>query len=1036
MKEKNITRSLIVVLLSALVLFNVALNADQANKETEISLNELEKKVTEFMAEGDIPGLSLVIIRGGKPDYIKSFGFADLETKKPVTPGTIFEIASCSKAFTALAALKLEKEGLIDLDAPVSRYLPWFYTNYKGKKQEITLRQCLHQTSGIPFKSISRIPVRDDDAALQDTVKNLAGIELADLPGKKHEYATINYDIIGAIIEAVSGMPYEEYMAKNIFPALGLHSTFVGVNKNTTPGNMAVGYKISFFAPRRYDSPIYRGNNPAGYIISNAKDIARWLRLQMKLEETEFTPLILKSQQRDETVPPLANTLLSYAMGWYKSVSGNGIIEHAGDNPNFTAHIVFNPAKRLGVAVLANSNSQVTRFIAYSAMIYMRGEGHLKIDTPSSRFDKPASVFTIIMILFILTAIFYVFLISYETLKKRRTPVKVSFKFVFKQLVKLLMFVPYLLGIYFLPKALMDVTWQTAFVWAPQSFKVTIQLVLLALIISYVGIVLSALLPHGNKYKRSVPLVIILSLLSGVANAVVIFLVTGSVFSKIPLFYQVYNYFLAFLLYIWGRKVLQTRLIKLTYDIVFDTRMKLVEKIFHTTYQKFEKLERGRVYATLNDDTGVIGNSAQILVTMVTSFITAVGAFIYLATIAFWATLVTLMVVIVVATLYSIVIRRARNLLEQARDSRDEYMGLLNGLVDGFKELSMQYNKRKEYTQDLALSSDIFRTKLTKAFLNFLNAFLVGESLLIVVLGAVSFGVPRIFPNISTATIMSFIMVLLYLIGPLNGILNSIPNMLNLKVAWGRVQKFMKAIPANIDPKEIDAMDHSTPESIDRIEAKGVIFQYETRPDEPEKGFSVGPIDFEAEKGDVIFIIGGNGSGKTTFAKILTGLYIPGKGTVKIDGREINNVRLGEYYSTVFSDYHLFKKLYNVDVDEKREHAKKYLKQLRLQEKVVLEEKGFSTLNLSGGQKKRLALLQCYLEDAPIYLFDEVAADQDPEFRKFFYRRLLPEMKQRGKIVIAITHDDHYFDAADKVIKFDFGKVDEMDAGERFRVTI
>jgi ABC-type siderophore export system fused ATPase/permease subunit len=168
----------------------------------------------------------------------------------------------------------------------------------------------------------------------------------------------------------------------------------------------------------------------------------------------------------------------------------------------------------------------------------------------------------------------------------------------------------------------------------------------------------------------------------------------------------------------------------------------------------------------------------------------------------------------------------------------------------------------------------------------------------------------------------------------------------------------------------------------------------------------------------------------------LTGLYIPDKGSIKINGSEINNVQLGEYYSAVFSDYHLFGKLYNVDIETKKAVAKKYLKQLRLQEKVVLEEEGFSTLNLSGGQKKRLALLQCYLEDAPIYLFDEVAADQDPEFRKFFYRQLLPEMKKRGKIVIAITHDDHYFDAADKIIKFDIGQVDELAAGARLQLSV
>ena len=1036
MKQKHVFRSISLFLLFALFVCFVPGDADQTSIKNEISLSELEKKIMEFMKEGDIPGLSLIVVRGDEPDFIKGFGFADLESKEKVTPDTRFELGSCSKAFTALAALQLEEQGLLNLDDPVSKYLPWFYVRFEDQKPEITIRQLLHQTSGIPFKSISRIPERDDEAALQETVKNLVGFELNNLPGKKHEYATINYDIIGAIIEEVADMPYEEYMVRNIFRPLELNFTRVGVDKNNPPAEMAKGYKISFFDPRPYESPVFRGNNPAGYIISNAKDVARWLRMQMGLDKTEMTPLMLKSQERDETVPPMASTLSSYAMGWYKSISGNGIIEHAGDNPNFSAHIVFNPKRKLGVAVLANSNSLFTRFIAYSTIVYMRGEGHLKIETASSRFDKPASVFSIILGLFILIAFLYILMIFYGLLRKQRKLAKLSPWFFFKQILKLLMFAPYLLGIYFIPKALMGVTWQTAMVWAPQSFKVVIQMILLSLIISYVGIVLSALFPHSNKYKRSLPLVIILSLLSGGANAVVIFLITGSIFSQIPLFYQVYNYALAFLLYILGRKVLQTRLLKLTYDIVFDTRMKLVEKIFYTTYQKFERLDRGRVYATLNDDTSTIGNSAQVLVTLVTSFITATGAFIYLATIAFWATLVTVFVVVIIAVIYGMVSRRARVLLERARDSREAYMGLLNGLIDGFKELSMQYEKRKEYTRDLADISNVFRSKLTKAFVNFLNAFLVGESLLILILGAVGFGIPRIFPEISTATVMSFIMVLLYLIGPITGILNSIPNVLRFKVAWSRVQRFMKSIPANIDPKEIEAMDHSTPECIDSIEAKGIEFQYQVKPTEDDKGFSVGPIDFVAKKGETVFIIGGNGSGKTTFAKLLTGLYIPNKGTIKINGSEINNVQLGEYYSTVFSDYHLFDKLYNVNIEAKRDTAKKYIKHLQLAEKVVLEEEGFSTLKLSGGQKKRLALLQCYLEDAPIYLFDEVAADQDPEFRKFFYRQLLPEMKKRGKIIIAITHDDHYFDAADKIIKFDMGGVDELADGTNLRLSV
>jgi ABC-type siderophore export system fused ATPase/permease subunit len=207
------------------------------------------------------------------------------------------------------------------------------------------------------------------------------------------------------------------------------------------------------------------------------------------------------------------------------------------------------------------------------------------------------------------------------------------------------------------------------------------------------------------------------------------------------------------------------------------------------------------------------------------------------------------------------------------------------------------------------------------------------------------------------------------------------------------------------------------------------VFKYES--ENEEEPFTIGPLDFEAKRGEITFIIGGNGSGKTTLAKLLTGLYIPEEGYIQIEGKEIEKNQLGEYFSTVFSGFHLFEKLYDVDISKKEKVVDNYIKLLRLQDKVEIKENSFSTIDLSGGQRKRLALLQCYLEDAPIYLFDEVAADQDPEFRKFFYRNLLMRMKEEGKIVIAITHDDHYFDVADRIIKMDMGKIETVDASYR-----
>jgi putative ATP-binding cassette transporter len=330
--------------------------------------------------------------------------------------------------------------------------------------------------------------------------------------------------------------------------------------------------------------------------------------------------------------------------------------------------------------------------------------------------------------------------------------------------------------------------------------------------------------------------------------------------------------------------------------------------------------------------------------------------------------------------------------------------------------------------------TDKFRFASRSAMFKFVNAFMVGESMLIVVLGAVTFAIPTLIPEIKTSTLMSFIMVLLYLIGPVTSILNAIPGLTQMRIAWQRVQALIKQIPANIEGQTFDKPRlPSQLEEVKDISAKGVFFEYSAK-EESEK-FAVGPLDFDAKKGEIIFVIGGNGSGKTTLAKLLTGLYIPDEGSIAINGKKISNDQLGEYFSVIFGDYHLFEKLYDVDMTGKEQELNEYLGMLRLKEKVNVTGNAFSTVELSGGQRKRLALLRCYLEDRPVYLFDEVAADQDPEFRKFFYRNLLMKMKEKGKTVIAITHDDHYFDVADRVVKMDMGKIDKVGPGSEFSVT-
>ncbi|NCS01005.1 MAG: ATP-binding cassette domain-containing protein [Microcystis aeruginosa G13-07] len=198
-------------------------------------------------------------------------------------------------------------------------------------------------------------------------------------------------------------------------------------------------------------------------------------------------------------------------------------------------------------------------------------------------------------------------------------------------------------------------------------------------------------------------------------------------------------------------------------------------------------------------------------------------------------------------------------------------------------------------------------------------------------------------------------------------------------------------------------------------------------PSTDEKGFLLGPISFSWQPGELIFIIGGNGSGKSTLAKLITGLYPPLSGAIYLNGKRItqDNVEwYRQHFSAIFYDFYLFDSFLGFDRPNLDQEVENYLMQLQLAHKVTIKNGVLSTTELSQGQRKRLALLTAYLEDRPIYVFDEWAADQEPRFRELFYKQILLQLKERGKIVIVISHDDRYFHLADHIIKLDYGAVE------------
>jgi cyclic peptide transporter len=980
----------------------------------------LDRRIADYVEktrqEAHIPGLSLVIIDSGRT-VIRSFGVTDLATRQPVTPATLFQLGSCSKAFTALAVLDLEQRGRVRLDDAVSQYIPWLHLRYHGQDVPVTLRQLLHHTSGIGWTSLSKIPQDSGAGALEHTVRALDGENLSALPGKRYEYATVNYDILALVIQRVSGLPFETYLRQRILAPLGLDATSIGAPVDSS--RLASGYKIGFFRPRAFRAPVFAGNNAAGYVVSDAEDMARWLRFQMGLDPSVLFPLAKATQQRDESVA--LHGMSSYAMGWDVSLDGTGEISHGGLNPNYTAFVGFRPGSRTGVVVLANSNSNFTPIIGGNVLKLLAGGSIQKEFNPDDSVDRTLSMVAILLGGYLLVILGFLSSVLVDIAKGRRVYESFSAGHIRKFGVALLAIVPLLYGLYILPRALGGFSWPTAIVWFPVSLPVAICGIGLSIVLSYGIYLLTLCYPQPNKFRKIAPRIILMSVLSGIANMLLIILISSSLTSSVPVRYLVFYYLLTFATYFLGRRFVQTSLIKFSRGVVYEIRLRLFDKLFSTSYQRFEKLDIGRIYTALNEDVGTIGESTNTIVTLMTSLFTAGGAFLYLSSIAFWATLLTFLLIGALSGIYYFVSRSTNKYFQQARDTRNDFVRLTSGMIDGFKELSLHRNKKLEYKKDIGHSADRYRIKISTALTRFVNASLIGESLLIILLGTVAFAVPRIFPGIEISRLMSFIIVLLYLMGPINSVLSSVPAVMQLKIAWDRIKQFLQEIPANQD---LAALPASADRHFEKLEARGVGYQHGQR---SGKGFAVGPIDLEVRQGEILFIIGGNGSGKTTLAKLLTGLYEADKGKILINGRVTGAAQLGEYYSVVFSPVCLFEKLYDIDCAGKTADIDRYLKLLDLDHKVSIADNRYSTVQLSGGQRKRLALLQCYLEDRPIYLFDEWAADQDPTYRNFFYRTLLPEMKKAGKTIIAITHDDHYFDVADRVLKMNQGQLEPLD---------
>ncbi|GIQ69573.1 hypothetical protein XYCOK13_23970 [Xylanibacillus composti] len=982
---------------------------------------ELIPLVEKYRKESGIPGMSVVLVSEDGSVFKQGFGYADRGENRPVTADTLFELGSTSKAFTALALLQLEEQGLVELEAPVQQYLPWFQMVYEGQPADMRLYHLLHHTSGIPFKSIGAIPEATGDDALERTVRTLVGGELDFAPGEEYLYATINYDVLGLIIQELSGLTYEAYVEQHVLAPLGMNDTYLF--RDEASARMATGYRWSFLRLDAYDAPIYRGNTPAGYVISSANDLEKWLRYQLGWEQpAEWSDeLRLRAQLPDRSVAPSPDGA-SYAAGWAVFQRGSGEISHGGNNPNFSAFIALRPGDGFGVAVLANLNSAYTEMIGQSIVNQLLDKE--LPDPPTDLYktlDQFSSSIVFVLIPVSIVLAWLIGRIIWEALQGRRRYSGSRGKLAASMGIFLLFVSGIAYSLYQLPNVLFNgLNWPFMYVWTSSAMPAAAWSLFVAVCLFSVYYILSVF--YAKPKEKAFFSLILLSFVSGFGNALIIFIVNEALnregFQSGLLLY----FSLGLLLYVVGQKLVRTRLIHITNQMVYEKRVVLIDKLLDSSYQHIEKMERGRIEASLNNDTETISNFSNIVITGATSLVTLICCFVYMGMLSLYGLLVSLGVIVLAAGLHFLMGKQANRLWEQTRDIQNIFFKFIQDLIAGFKELSLHARKRDDFKADMKSSSQTYKEKRILGDMKFANVNVIGELLFTFVVGVIAFLFPLLFTEMKDSAIRSYVFVLLYMTGPIHGILGTIPNIYMVRISWKRINALVDQLEAFRDKQQTRDMQVSLANPV-VLELRGVSFRY----DQTEDGsFSVGPIDYEFRSGEITFITGGNGSGKSTLAKLLTGLYTPTSGDILINGRKATSEALSQHYSAIYSDFHLFEKLYGMEADGRQDQLNTYLQQLQLSDKVSFADGAFSTIQLSTGQRKRLALVISYLEDRPIYLFDEWAADQDPEFRTFFYRTLLPELKERGKCIIAITHDDRFFDCADYRIKMDMGKMSEL----------
>lgn len=467
----------------------------------------------------------------------------------------------------------------------------------------------------------------------------------------------------------------------------------------------------------------------------------------------------------------------------------------------------------------------------------------------------------------------------------------------------------------------------------------------------------------------------------------------------------------------------QNYMIRMTNDLMFDLELSIIQKVRNASFRAFDSLGSERIYTAISD-VRILARIPQTFVSVINSSFTIICSLAYLLFISALGCLTILLIMAGLMLFYVYRDKSIRRDLGKVRDLLDAYYVSLRELLSGFKQIRISSKRNANLFNRFILENRKKSKTLTvKASGKYVTNELVGTYSWYIVLGVVIFLLPAIF-RMNTLQVGAFITTILFMMGAVSQLIMFFPFNSAVRISLDRIEKVEKQLvvapaPGMKSGSEPDLGDFST------IRMENVICKYANS---DETSFILDVRELEIKEGEIVFIEGANGSGKTTLINVLTGLWRPVSGRILVNGSEVGweeYCAFSNKMAVVFTDHYLFRENYDdhdLTAGNNLLHPLRGLFNLDNVFRVEEERNRWDT-KLSKGQEKRVALLLAMLEEKPIVILDEWAAEQDPVNRRCFYLKWLEEMRKMGKTIIAVTHDDDFYHMADRVIKFDFGRL-------------